>query len=107
MKTSSINIIGTISIAGRIKENPEIHVAENPNPLKPLIIEAINTINIINENSDKLKLKKDNKSTYLLPLKSALKVEITIIIRKMMQTKFIVFQLVKLINIPADRLAIA
>jgi|TARA_B100000959_G_scaffold11101_1_gene11121 hypothetical protein len=50
-------MIGTISIAGRIKENPEIHVAENPNPLKPLIIDAIKTVNIINENSDKLRLK--------------------------------------------------
>tara|TARA_B100001175_G_scaffold251182_1_gene218471 strand:+ start:728 stop:880 length:153 start_codon:yes stop_codon:yes gene_type:complete len=44
-------MIGTISIAGFIKENPEIHVAENPNPLKPLIIEAIKTVNIINKNS--------------------------------------------------------
>ena len=50
-------MIGTISIAGRIKENPEIHVAENPNPLKPLIIDAIKTVNNINENSDKLRLK--------------------------------------------------
>jgi len=50
-------MIGTISIAGRIKENPEIHVAENPNPLKPLIIDAIKTVNITNENSDKLRLK--------------------------------------------------
>ena len=44
--TSSIRIIGTISIAGRIKEKPEIHVAEKPKPLKPLIIDAINTVNI-------------------------------------------------------------
>tara|TARA_B100001057_G_C22683977_1_gene884936 strand:+ start:656 stop:814 length:159 start_codon:yes stop_codon:yes gene_type:complete len=44
IRTSRTSIIGTISIAGRIKENPEIHVAENPNPLKPLIIEAINTV---------------------------------------------------------------
>jgi len=50
-------MIGTISMAGRIKENPEIHVAENPNPLNPLIIEAIKTVKIINENSDKLRLK--------------------------------------------------
>jgi len=42
--TSSIRIIGTISIAGRIKEKPEIHVAEKPKPLKPLIIDAINTV---------------------------------------------------------------
>jgi hypothetical protein len=47
MKTSNIKMIGTISIAGSIKEKPEIHVAENPKPLKPLIIEATNTINII------------------------------------------------------------
>ena len=44
--TSSIRIIGTISIAGRIKEKPEIHIAEKPKPLKPLIIDAINTVNI-------------------------------------------------------------
>ena len=44
--TSSIRIIGTISIAGRIKEKPEIHVAEKPKPLNPLIIDAINTVNI-------------------------------------------------------------
>lgn len=55
-------MIGTISIAGRIKENPEIQVAENPNPLKPLIIEAIKTVKIINKNSDKAKLKYDKKS---------------------------------------------
>ena len=47
IKTSRINIIGTISIAGRIKEKPEIHVAEKPKPLKPLIIEATNTVNIM------------------------------------------------------------
>ena len=45
--TSNARIIGTISIAGSIKEKPEIHVAEKPKPLKPLIIEAINTINTI------------------------------------------------------------
>tara|TARA_Y100000739_G_C20470975_1_gene401283 strand:+ start:688 stop:840 length:153 start_codon:yes stop_codon:yes gene_type:complete len=50
-------MIGTISIGGSINENPEIHVAENPNPLKPLIIEATKTINNINKNSDKLRLK--------------------------------------------------
>ena len=44
--TSSIKIIGTISIAGRIKEKPEMHVAEKPKPLNPLIIDAINTTNI-------------------------------------------------------------
>tara|TARA_B100000768_G_C11128445_1_gene310675 strand:- start:15 stop:185 length:171 start_codon:yes stop_codon:yes gene_type:complete len=46
INTSSIKIIGTISIAGNIKENPEIHVAEKPKPLNPLIIDAINTVNI-------------------------------------------------------------
>jgi len=50
MKTSSINMIGTISIAGSIKEKPEIHVAENPKPLNPLIIDAINTTNKIIRN---------------------------------------------------------
>ena len=49
----------------------------------------------------------NNKSIYLFSLKSALKVEIMIIIKKIIQTKFIIFQLVKLINIPADKLAIA
>jgi hypothetical protein len=44
--TSSIRIIGTISIAGRIKEKPEMLVAEKPKPLNPLIIDAINTVNI-------------------------------------------------------------
>tara|TARA_B110000003_G_scaffold250641_1_gene263811 strand:- start:169 stop:294 length:126 start_codon:yes stop_codon:yes gene_type:complete len=39
-------MIGTISIAGSINEKPEIHVAENPKPLNPLIIDAINTVNI-------------------------------------------------------------
>ena len=32
--TSKARIIGTISIAGSIKEKPEIHVAEKPKPLK-------------------------------------------------------------------------
>tara|TARA_B100000902_G_C27004769_1_gene761675 strand:+ start:278 stop:430 length:153 start_codon:yes stop_codon:yes gene_type:complete len=50
MKTSSINIIGTISIAGSIKEKPEIHVAEKPKPLNPLIMDAINTTNKIIKN---------------------------------------------------------
>ena len=44
--TSNARIIGTISIAGSIKEKPEIHIAEKPKPLKPLIIDAINTVNI-------------------------------------------------------------
>tara|TARA_B110000914_G_scaffold206262_1_gene202047 strand:+ start:312 stop:512 length:201 start_codon:yes stop_codon:yes gene_type:complete len=52
--TSSAIIIGTISIAGSIKEKPEMHVAEKPNPLNPLIIDAINTVNIIKEISIKL-----------------------------------------------------
>jgi hypothetical protein len=50
INTSSINMMGTISIAGSIKEKPEIHVAENPKPLKPLIIDAIKTINKIIRN---------------------------------------------------------
>ena len=44
--TSKASIIGTISIAESIKEKPEIHVAEKPKPLKPLIIDATNTVNI-------------------------------------------------------------
>ena len=52
--TSNIKIIGTISIAEKIKENPEIHVAEKPKPLKPLIIEASNTVNNIKINSPEL-----------------------------------------------------
>ena len=44
----------TISIAGRIKEKPEMHVAEKPKPLNPLIIDAINTVNIIKYISTKL-----------------------------------------------------
>ena len=55
IKTSSINMMGTISIAGSIKEKPEIHVAENPKPLNPLIIDAIKTTNKIIRNWDKLK----------------------------------------------------
>jgi hypothetical protein len=50
MKTSNINMIGTISIAGNIKAKPEIHVAEKPKPLNPLMIDAINTINKIIKN---------------------------------------------------------
>ena len=57
MKTSNINMIGTISIAGIIKAKPEIHVAEKPKPLNPLMIDAINTINKTNKNSDWLKFK--------------------------------------------------
>ena len=55
--TSKTKIIGTISIAGKINEIKDIHVAENPKPLNPLIIDAINTINKISKKSDKLKLK--------------------------------------------------
>ena len=44
--TSRTNIIGTIWIAGSIKEKPDILVAEKPNPLKPLIIDAINITKI-------------------------------------------------------------
>tara|TARA_B110000495_G_scaffold42380_1_gene34694 strand:- start:263 stop:433 length:171 start_codon:yes stop_codon:yes gene_type:complete len=43
--TSKASIIGTISIAGSIKEKPEIHTAEKPKPLNPLIVDAINTVN--------------------------------------------------------------
>jgi hypothetical protein len=50
IKTSSIRMMGTISIAGSIKEKPEIHVAENPKPLNPLIIDAIKTTNKIIRN---------------------------------------------------------
>jgi hypothetical protein len=50
-------MIGTISIAGIIKAKPEIHVAEKPKPLNPLIIDAINTISRTNKNSDWLKFK--------------------------------------------------
>jgi hypothetical protein len=50
IKTSSINMMGTISIAGSIKEKPEIHVAENPKPLNPLITDAIKTTNKIIRN---------------------------------------------------------
>jgi hypothetical protein len=38
-------MIGTISIAGSIKVKPDIHIAEKPKPLNPLIIDAINTVN--------------------------------------------------------------
>ena len=55
IKTSSINMIGTISTAGSIKEKPEIHVAENPKPLNPLIIDAIKTTNKSIKNWDQLK----------------------------------------------------
>jgi len=57
IKTSRIRIIGTISIAGIIKEKPDIQVAEKPNPLNPLIIDAINTVKAIKENSNKLNSK--------------------------------------------------
>ena len=53
--TSKTKIIGTISIAGKINEIKDIHVAENPKPLNPLIMDAINTINKIIKNWDKLK----------------------------------------------------
>ena len=51
ISTSKINMIGTISIAGRIKENPEIQVAEKPNPLNPLMIDAIKTTRTTKTNS--------------------------------------------------------
>ena len=55
--TSKIKIIGTISIAGKMNEIKDMHVAENPNPLNPLIIEAIKTVNITNKNSDNVRLR--------------------------------------------------
>jgi hypothetical protein len=55
-------MIGTISIAGRIKEKPEIHVAEKPKPLKPLIIEAMKTVNRIKPNSNIVNSKYDKGS---------------------------------------------
>ena len=48
-KTSRIKIIGTISIVGKINDISDMHVAEKPKPLKPLIIEAINTVKIIKD----------------------------------------------------------
>tara|TARA_B110000914_G_C15307074_1_gene373849 strand:+ start:151 stop:348 length:198 start_codon:yes stop_codon:yes gene_type:complete len=60
--TSRIKIIGTISIAGSIKEKPEIQVAEKPKPLNPLIIEAKNTIKTIIKKLIKLKLRNIRKS---------------------------------------------
>jgi hypothetical protein len=48
--TSKTKIIGTISIAGKINAIKDIHVAENPKPLNPLIIDAINTTNKIIKN---------------------------------------------------------
>jgi hypothetical protein len=52
IKTSSISMIGIISIAGSIKERPEIQVAEKPKPLNPLIIDAINTVNTMKQISN-------------------------------------------------------
>tara|TARA_B100001121_G_C18353001_1_gene463372 strand:- start:12 stop:374 length:363 start_codon:yes stop_codon:yes gene_type:complete len=57
IRTSKIKIIGTISIAGIMKEKPETQVAENPNPLNPLMIDAINVMKIIRNNSNKLNSK--------------------------------------------------
>ena len=34
-------------MAGSMNESPETHIAEKPKPLKPLITEAINTVNIM------------------------------------------------------------
>tara|TARA_B100001142_G_scaffold237230_1_gene235735 strand:- start:335 stop:484 length:150 start_codon:yes stop_codon:yes gene_type:complete len=44
-----------------MKDINDIHVAEKPKPLNPLIIDAMNTIKTINKNSDKLKLRSDNR----------------------------------------------
>ena len=59
IKTSKIKIIGTISIAGSIKEKPEIHVAENPKPLNPLTIDATKTTKIIKKRLRLLNSKKE------------------------------------------------
>ena len=40
-----------ISIAGSMNESPETHTAEKPKPLKPLIIDAINTVKITMDSS--------------------------------------------------------
>jgi hypothetical protein len=45
-ETSRIKIIGTISIVGKINDISDMHVAEKPQPLNPLIIDAMNTVNI-------------------------------------------------------------
>ena len=42
----------------------QIHVAEKPKPLKPLIIDAINTVNKTKETSIKLNWKKDRIFMY-------------------------------------------
>ena len=55
-------MIGTISIAGSMKEKPDIQVAEKPKPLKPLIIEAIRMIITNKKKSNKFKLIKFKKS---------------------------------------------
>ena len=70
INTSRIKIIGTISIAGKIKEINEIHVAEKPNPLKPLIIDAINTVKMISEISNILNSERVKKfiKTYICQL---------------------------------------
>ena len=90
--TSSIRIIGTISIAGRIKEKPEMHVAEKPKPLNPRLSWVENKL--VNP-------------SYFLSLKSALNVDKIIKTKNIIQTKFIVFQLVKVKKTPADKLAVA
>ena len=43
--------MGTISFGGRIKDNKETLDAENPNPLKPLTVEANKIIPQKNKNS--------------------------------------------------------
>ena len=44
-------MIGTISFGGRMKDNRETLEAENPNPLKPLTVEANKIIPQKNINS--------------------------------------------------------
>jgi len=62
MKTSYNKIIGTISIAGSINDKPETEIAEKPNPLKPLTIEATKIINAKIIKLFKSKLSKSNKN---------------------------------------------
>ena len=61
-------------MAGSMNEKPEIHTAEKPKPLKPLIIEAINTVKIIIDSSVCLTENKIKNPFYFLLNLSALKV---------------------------------
>ena len=59
--TSSIKIIGTISIVGNINASPEIEIAENPKPLKPLTVAATSIMIRIKIKFVKLNSKKLSK----------------------------------------------